>query len=429
MRRKPVSVKQRPVSGTTVRPEADWNPALVETLFDLLYKEKLASRAFESKLKALERRHDGAVYSDLIHLLSHLRFEPAEAKRCWEQIVAHRGAMEKRLGVPVDVRVALVSYFLDINRKLHNPKIIELKVFEQTQASAYRDDLTGLWNYRYFREYLSREIDRGRRYSPLLSLLMIDIDDFKRYNDHNGHEAGNRALAVLARLLTGSLRSVDVAARYGGEEFALVLPSTAKTGAQLVAERTREWVEQHSFAGEGGQKGDRLTVSIGVATYPADAADAGGLIRRADSALYVAKSQGKNQVHLYGQNRRSYRRIDAALDGTFCMLATEYHPLTTINVSEGGLLFIADRNLPAGALIDITLNLPGTDQRIATSGRVIRVEDRGSGRFEAAIRIIDISTKDQGLLSKYVRDTRSRSDSEVDNGGRRAAAGGGKRRG
>jgi diguanylate cyclase (GGDEF)-like protein len=403
--------------------DADWNPALVETLYDLLYKGQLRSRALESKLRALERQHDGAVYSDLIHLLSHLRFDPAEAKRCWEQIVAHRAAMEKRLRAPVDVRVALVSYFLDVNRQLENPKIIELKVFEQTQASAYRDDLTGLWNYRYFREYLAREIDRGKRYNPPLSLVMIDIDDFKSYNDRNGHEAGNRALAAMARLLTGSLRRVDVAARYGGEEFALVLPSTAKTGAQLVAERTRERIERHSFVGEDGREGDRLTVSMGIATCPADAAAVGGLIRCADSAMYVAKTQGKNQVHMYGQNRRSYRRINAALDGTFCTLAAEYHPLTTINVSEGGLLFIADRSLPAGSLIDVTLNLPGTERRIATSGRVIRVEDRGDGRFEAAIRIIDISTRDQGLLTKYVHDTEPRSESEGDEDGPRTVTG------
>ncbi len=405
MRRRSTRSRTPQASGGIAPPESGWNPALVEKLFDLLYKTDLGERELEASLGRLETEHDGTVYSELIHLLSHLRLAPAEAKSCWERIVAHRASMQKRLRAPVDVRVALVSYFLDINRKLRNPKIIELKVFEQTQASAYRDDLTGLWNYRYFREYLAREIDRGKRYSPPLSLVMIDIDDFKRYNDRNGHEAGNRALAGIATLLTESLRSVDVAARYGGEEFVLVLPSTAKTGARLVAERARERIERHSFRGEGPGAGDRLTVSMGIATHPADAGDAGGLIRCADSAMYVAKTRGKNQVHLYGQSRRSYRRISAALDGQFCTLAAEYHPMTTINVSEGGLLFIADRSLPAGSLVDVTLKLPNADHPVATSGRVIRVEARGDGRFEAAIRIIDIPTRDQIALSRYIRET------------------------
>lgn len=125
-------------------------------------------------------------------------------------------------------------------------------------------------------------------------------------------------------------------------------------------------------------------------------------MRCADSAMYAAKSRGKNQIHLYGENRRSYRRIDASLDGNFCMLAAEYHPLTTLNVSEGGLLFVARRPLPVGSLIDITLNLPGSDRGITATGRVIRVEERGGGRFEAALRVIDMSVRDRALLAKYL---------------------------
>jgi diguanylate cyclase (GGDEF)-like protein len=402
MGRKPKS-SGAPLAGRgSAAPAEGWDPALVETLYDLLYRSELGGQGLGKALLDLERKFDGAVYSELIHLLSHLRFEPDEAKRCWEQIVAHRDLMQTKLNAPVDLRVALVSYFLEVNRKLKNPKIIELKVFEQTQASAYRDDLTGLWNFRYFREFLAREIDRGKRHSPPLSMVMVDIDDFKRYNDRHGHEAGNRALAAIARLLTESLRSIDVAARYGGEEFALVLPDTTKAGAQLVAERAREKVEAHSFTEQGGLPGGHLTVSMGVATFPADASEAGALVRCADSAMYAAKTRGKNQIHLYGENRRSYRRIDASLDGTFCMLAAEYHPLTTLNVSEGGLLFVARRSLPVGSLIDITLNLPGSDRRIAATGRVIRVEEKGGGRFEAALRVIDMSVRDRALLAKYL---------------------------
>jgi diguanylate cyclase (GGDEF)-like protein len=382
--------------------ETPWNPSLVETLYELMYRADAGWGALEADLRRLEEKSGNAVYAELIYLLSHLRFAPDEARACWDQIVAHRQTMQEHMETPVDLRVALVSYFLEINRRLQSPKVIELKLFEQTRASAYRDDLTGLWNYRYFREYLAREVHRCRRNSPPMSLVMIDLDDFKQHNDAHGHEAGSQALGVVARILNESLRQVDVAARYGGEEFALVLPATTKTGAHQVAERIRERIERHLFPLEDGRPGALLTASIGVATCPADARDPGGMVRCADAALYVAKSRGKNQVHLYGQNRRSYRRIDATLAGRFCLLAAESHPLTTLNLSEGGLLFLADRSLPVGSLIDIGVTLPG-GRAIASSGRVIRVEDRGAGKYEAAVRIIEMPARDQGLLTEYLK--------------------------
>mgnify|MGYP001127164562 FL=1 len=154
-------------------------------------------------------------------------------------------------------------------------------------------------------------------------------------------------------------------------------------------------------------------MSLGVATCPADARDAGSLIRCADGALYTAKSLGRNQVQLYGENRRSYRRISAALDGKFCLLAAEYHPLSTVNVSEGGILFLVDRKLALGTLIDISLTLPDSRREITASGRVVRVEERAPGKFTAALRIIDMPTRDQILLSGYIRGAEAEPEASV----------------
>jgi diguanylate cyclase (GGDEF)-like protein len=377
---------------------------LSEALYALLHDLDPGLGELSDELERLEKEYDDGVYSELVYLLSHLQFEPAEARAHWEQLQAHQRAMAEALGQPVDLRVALVSYFVDVNRKLRNPKIIEMALFEQTKASAFRDELTGLCNYRLFREHLGREVDRSRRHSNPATLVMIDIDDFKHYNDRNGHETGNEAMRAIAELLVRALRKSDIAARYGGEEFALILPSTTKAGARIVAERARRDIEAHPFAHEEDQPGGTLTVSLGIATCPADATDAGGLIRCADSAMYVAKNRGKNQVHLYGQDRRSYRRVHAALDGTFCLLAAEYHSLTTLNVSEGGLLFIAKRELPLGTLVAVSIRMPGYDHEINASGRVVRVEEKGDGTFEAALRILDIPTTDQAALLNYIRD-------------------------
>jgi diguanylate cyclase (GGDEF)-like protein len=378
------------------------NAELVRTLYDLLFRVDLGRHDLSGELDELEAKHRDAVYAELIFILSHLHFAPDEAKRHWQRIATHRSSMEQRTGGPVDLRVALVSYFLEVDPKLQNPKIIELRLFQQTEAAAYRDELTGLCNFRLFQEHLSREINRCARYSSPLSLVMIDVDDFKEYNDRNGHLAGNEALSTVAKLLTDTLRKVDIAARYGGEEFALVLPSTEKTGAYQVAERARALIAGHHFSDGRSPSDRRLTVSMGVATCPADATRAEDLLRSADRALYVAKARGKNQIYLHDENSRSYRRINAELDGECCVVTAEHHSLTTLNISERGILFRVGRYIALGSLVTVTLVLAELQKEIVASGRVVRLEEKPGGGFDAAIRILDIDTSDRFVLTQYI---------------------------
>ena len=382
---------------------SDFNPEILDELHALFAASDTGEDTLEADARELERRHGPAVYSELIRLLSHLSFPASEAKPHWDLVVRHRDSMQERLGEKVDLRVALVSYFLEVNRKLRNPKIIEMQLFELERASAYRDELTGLYNYRLFREHLTREIYRAARCGKPLSLVMVDVDEFKRYNDCNGHEVGNQALASVARLLTTPLRKSDIAARYGGEEFVLVLPSTTKTNARLVAERSRAAIEREPFAGEEALSGGRLTVSMGVATFPADATNPAELIRQADRALYVAKARGKNQISLYGHSRRSFGRVAVTLPGTFRMLADESHTLSTVNLSEAGLLFRTGTRLRVGTILEFTLETD-PDRQITAAGRVVHVEVGGDGTFRTAVHISDASNPDRARLMQLIRD-------------------------
>ncbi len=376
---------------------------LAERLYDLLSMPSWENRELAPELEKLEHRYDASPYSELIYLLSHLRFEPAEAKRHWRSIVEHRGLMEERLGSHVDLRVALASYFVQVNRQLDNPIIIEMRLFDEARASAYRDELTGLRNYRFLSEVLPQEVLRADQYNVPLTLIMIDIDGFKGFNDRLGHEAGNRALATVGRLISDSLREVDFAIRYGGEEFALVAPSTPKVGGRILAERVRRAVEAHSFSGEGGAgPAESLTVSLGVATYPADATSAAELVRVADRAMYHAKASGKNRVQLYGENRRSFRRIGAALNGCFGFYHANDHPLTTVDISEGGIRFTTPHAVERGDLLDLSLRLPKSRRVLSFAGRVVQVREV-EGKFEAAVRIIDMQSPDRHLLAQYIR--------------------------
>jgi len=165
----------------------------------------------------------------------------------------------------------------------------------RTRRLASTDGLTEVYNHRTFQERLSQEIARADRYRRPLSVLMIDVDHFKVYNDTCGHPQGDIVLQDLARLLREMSRTSDTVARYGGEEFALILPETDSVGAQKIAQRLREQVEGYAFPGKEIMPGGTLTISIGVATHaPAGSRDA--LLQAADTALYTAKHEGRNRV-------------------------------------------------------------------------------------------------------------------------------------
>jgi diguanylate cyclase (GGDEF)-like protein len=163
---------------------------------------------------------------------------------------------------------------------------------------AVTDGLTGLYNHRHFFERLALEVERSGRNGLQLALFMIDVDHFKRYNDRNGHPAGDEVLRQLARLLAEGRRVNDFCARYGGEEFAVVLIDTPKLAAYQLGEKLRERIVAHPFPHGAAQPGGHISVSIGVAAFPEDAGDAEALVRCADDALYKAKHGGRDRIVL-----------------------------------------------------------------------------------------------------------------------------------
>ena len=165
----------------------------------------------------------------------------------------------------------------------------------RTRRLASTDGLTGMYNHRTFQERLSQEIARADRYSRPLSVLIIDVDHFKVYNDTYGHPQGDIVLQDLARLLQEMSRTSDTVARWGGEEFAIILPETDSVGAQKIGQRLCEQMERYPFPGQELMPGGTLTISIGVATY-ASASSKEALLQAADTALYAAKREGRNRV-------------------------------------------------------------------------------------------------------------------------------------
>jgi len=187
----------------------------------------------------------------------------------------------------------LESIGLQVAAALQNAHLYEM---------AMVDGLTGLFVRRYFDARIEEEIERSKRYGTPFSVVMMDVDDFKRLNDTHGHLAGDRVLRGVAQLVRSQMRGVDTAARYGGEEIAIILPRTEMVAALNQAERIRAAIADHRITidGTGASPVLGVTASFGIAAYPeSGASTAEELVKRADRALYRAKKTGKNRVELY----------------------------------------------------------------------------------------------------------------------------------
>lgn len=220
--------------------------------------------------------------------------------------------------LPLCIKDNTIGVFLIASKKENFFSAYETKIFEviaahtatqiqnammyqQMEKMATTDGLTGLFNHRHFQETLSRELERAERYNERVSLLLVDIDHFKKVNDTYGHPAGDKILKGVAQILVSSIRGVDAAARYGGEEFAVILVNTDGKGALETAERIRRIIENNKF--NTGTASIKITSSLGIAVFPGDTGVDDGaqrlLISRADNALYLAKKEGRNKAYLF----------------------------------------------------------------------------------------------------------------------------------
>jgi len=316
----------------------------------------------------------GLGHGTLIRLLAHLDYGEREAFEHWRAIRAHRETLCQKLGRDPGLPVVVLDYFFNVRGELRSPKAIEISSWEATERSAITDGLTGLFNRSYFHTSLKVEAKRSRRYDLTFSLVMLDLDDFKRVNDAHGHVVGDEALATVAEVIRQNLREIDVPCRYGGEEFTVILPETDRVGAFIVTERIRADVESVFQQRTFGGRTLGLTTSGGLAIYPADSVSEDELLIRADQALYLSKHRGKNRISLHPQEKRRSVRYDARHQ-VVLRLREGTEPVVATNVSRNGALVESQVPLSVGTDLDVHIQSHAAKTGLVVRGRVVRLQE------------------------------------------------------
>ncbi|MEW5774299.1 MAG: diguanylate cyclase [Thermodesulfobacteriota bacterium] len=343
------------------------------TLHALLEEKAFAAPGGPEAVADMERRYGSQVYADALFHLTRLEMDGARAKANWDAILAHRESMAASLDRGVGLRTAVCDYFIGQGRVLESPVVIESRLLVQREDSAFRDELTGVFNRRFFNMEMRKEVARTRRSAMPFCVFMIDGDHFKAFNDRYGHQAGDAALQQLARIFVDSGRINDQVCRYGGEEFVIILPRTSKQNALMVAERFRRNVENHLITYDDKPIGS-LTVSIGVACCPDDATGEEELVRLADWALYRAKTGGRNQVSSDTSDRRMHRRM--AVDTRVEFEAPDDGGLPyqcrAADISLGGLMCESNRPFERGAPVMVRVHDPAGGEPITLTAKAVR---------------------------------------------------------
>lgn len=364
---------------------------------ELLLRAGLGESTLEEQLGEGEQ-----AYADALYLLTRMRFTPEESCGYWSEILQHMESLNLTLGRDVGLRLALCDYFMNLHPRMREPVIVEVQVLLQKERSALVDELTGLYNRRYFNDAIQREVERFKRFGHRFSLVMLDVDHFKRFNDSYGHLVGDDALQTVASVLRDTARTSDHVVRYGGEEFALILPHTDAEQALAASERLRQAMERRPVQVQKDQSVP-LTISLGAATFPEDAINARDLVARSDEALYEAK-RIRNSACSYAEKNREFPRAPVGLTVLFHSPEHEPEAVRVVNISFGGLLCQTPAAILPGTRVEVVLpgDYPG-QSGLRVGCRSLRLErDTESGPYELALSFEGIGEDVRRALVRLV---------------------------
>jgi diguanylate cyclase (GGDEF)-like protein len=384
-----------------------------DELLSVLQEDAHNEQRILRRLDQIRAEEGISAYAALLLVLTGMAFDETEARRHWEAILAHRRTLQGQLQRDVALRVAALDHFLNVNRMITGPRLIDIAMSERQEPGSSVDRVTGLPNAAAFLAALQAETRRGRRYELGLSVLYLDLDDFRELNERLGELVGGILLREVAILIQNKIRDIDVAARLAGEEFGILLPETERMGAFLVAERIRREIERHGLRRAVDGRPIRLRASLGVARYPDDATTPDKLLERAEEALHLAKSRGGNAVSVYYRERRQFIRFDLQR-GPVTLRVTPAPPAEASgedamarNISHGGVLFESAMPLAIGVEVTLQCEDGRRGARLTLPARVVRVEEVEDrpGRYEVGAAFLVEWEHQEAAILEFLRRT------------------------
>jgi diguanylate cyclase (GGDEF)-like protein len=373
-----------------------------ETIISQLSEDEVNSQYLVEQIEKISTPElQDSFYSNLIDLFVHLSIKEEEAKMHWENILKHYDQICSTLERDVGLRLAIFDYFINLNKSLKSPLLVEIRLFKEAEQLAMYDFLTGLFNRRYFDMYLNKELRRATRHDKDFSLFLLDLDDFKIINDTYGHLFGDEVLKKFASFLKYMSREEDVICRFGGEEFIIILPETTTAGALGYADRVLAAMREDAFF-----KQHKVTFSGGIATYKYGGTSALQLIANADEALYDAKLAGKDQVLTSKVENRKLFRYTKNWQTYLQPMGHQKSgknptPCVTQNISLNGLSVASEENYKIGDRILLTIELP-TNDKIVIVGEIIWASKKVEAERIYGIKYVDLSQEQQKHLEKFL---------------------------
>lgn len=338
-------------------------------------------------LNTLIRDHGDAVCPIIFSTLANIDLSEKVAKKYWLDVQNHRQQLIHQLGRNISLTTAVSDYLHTFTNFLPKPCLVDAVAFERVVSGTTHDNLTGLYNRPYFDETYEQQIALSRRYNTDLSILFLDIDNFKEINDNYGHITGDLALQDVAEVIRTTKRESDIAARYGGEEFVLLMPNTSCIDAVILAERIRERVEKMEISTRDGTF--CLTISGGLASFPLNSTNPKDLLFMADSALYLAKGSGKNAIAQFREEQRRYLRVKIRREVLVKKLGfagDQVYSGFSRDIGLGGIMLENESQLPLGSMQEMSISMNGQEHdRLLLIGKVVRLEKRGDSLYDIGL--------------------------------------------
>ena len=351
-------------------------------------REKTASdEEFIKEMNGLIAKYGLPACASFFSVLAGLDLPVETTRDHWKALQKHGKELRERLGRGLDLATVLCDYLHTATKLVNHTRLMEIGSYEKIVNDSVHDSLTGLANRAHFATLYEQQIALARRYGSDLSLLFLDIDNFKDINDNYGHIAGDIALKTVADIINHEKRDSDIAARYGGEEFVAMMPQTSSVSGYVLAERIRHTIEKKLI--HYNNLCITLTVSGGLASFPLNSQDPCDLLRMADEAVYLAKGAGKNTISLYKHEKRRYLRValnQPVLVQELSFQATAVYPGIVKDIGIGGILFENPVFLPVGTRIKVSVSM-ADNVPLFLIGTVVRVRAIGPNNFEIGMSV------------------------------------------